>query len=156
MLRGHPRFGEFHRVIWREAVGERRNPKEDSAMTVLARLRTRCKGVAPTGLSRFLPFTPGLRPGLIYAVPAGLVFMRHSSSGLYMHRGVHVLIRASGIQISGSFMHCASTLRAFLLRAFMLRLIQSGSFFASGPFNRGDVVIVTVMLRQSHPSYHCL
>jgi hypothetical protein len=31
------------------------------------------QGVAPTGLGRFMPLTPGLRPGLIYAVPAGLV-----------------------------------------------------------------------------------
>jgi hypothetical protein len=43
MLRGHSRFGEFHRVIWREAVGAGKNPRGDTAMTVLARLRTRCK-----------------------------------------------------------------------------------------------------------------
>jgi hypothetical protein len=30
------------------------------------------KGVAPTGLVRFFELTPGLRPGLIYAVPTGL------------------------------------------------------------------------------------
>ena len=42
-------------------------------MTVLACLRTRCKVSPLRGFGRFLPLTPGLRPGLIYAVPAGLV-----------------------------------------------------------------------------------
>jgi hypothetical protein len=39
---------------------------------LLAGLRPHRKGVAPTGLVRFFELTPGLRPGLIYAVPTGL------------------------------------------------------------------------------------
>ena len=40
--------------------------------TSLAGLRPHRKGVAPTGLVHFFELTPGLRPGLIYAVPTGL------------------------------------------------------------------------------------
>lgn len=76
---------EFHpgdlsiRAAWVEdcrgnihAIGTFHREREKGGRVVARGLAPASQCGAPTGLGRLLGLTPGLRPGLIYAVPAGL------------------------------------------------------------------------------------
>jgi hypothetical protein len=103
MLRGHSRFGEFHRVIWREVVGAGKNPRGD---TRCSRACARVARYRPYGAWLLLAVYSGLTPGANLCRPCGTGF-----DPTFVDRH----IQASGIHTLGSFIHRVFTHRGLSL-----------------------------------------